>query len=74
MAVSLRALSILIKFLLYEELGIYPPRDSDEERVSNKQLMRMLGGGQVTVRSAEEILLKRFKLVLYGLNGSPKLT
>ena len=40
----------LDRFLLYEELGIYPPRDSDEERVSNKQLMRMLGGGQVTVR------------------------
>jgi hypothetical protein len=40
----------LDRFLLYDELGVSPPRDSDEERESNRQLMQMLAGKQVTVR------------------------
>ena len=40
----------LDRFLLYDELGVSRPRDSDEEREGNKLLMRMLGGKQVTVR------------------------
>lgn len=39
----------LDRFLLYDELGVSPPRDSAEERESNRLLMRMLGGDQVTV-------------------------
>lgn len=42
----------LDRFLLYDELGVPSPRDSDEERESNKLLMQMLGvdGQKVTVR------------------------
>lgn len=40
----------LDRFLLYDELGISAPRDSDEERESNGLLMQMLRGESVTVR------------------------
>jgi hypothetical protein len=40
----------LDRFLLYDELGVSSPRDTDEERESNRLLMQMLGGDQVTVR------------------------
>jgi hypothetical protein len=39
----------LDRFLLYDELGVRQPRDSEEERESNRLLMRLLGGDQATV-------------------------
>jgi hypothetical protein len=39
----------LDRFLLYDELGLYPPRDTTEERKNNAKLMRLLTGGDATV-------------------------
>lgn len=39
----------LDRFLLYKELGLYSPRDSEEERTNNVQLMQVLDGKRVKV-------------------------
>ncbi len=39
----------LDRFLLYKELGLNPPRDSEEERANNVQLMQILDGKHAEV-------------------------
>ena len=40
----------LDRFLLYDQLGLYQPRDNTEERKNNEVLMHMLAGEDVNVR------------------------
>lgn len=40
----------LDRFLLYDELSVYSPRDTNEERENNGVLMQILGGNYATVR------------------------
>lgn len=40
----------LDRFLLYDQLGLYQPRDNTEEKKNNEELMRVLGGKDANVR------------------------
>ncbi len=40
----------LDRFLLYDSLGLYQPRDTDEERRNNAKLMQVLAGNPATLR------------------------
>lgn len=44
----------LDRFLLYKELGLYAPRDTDEERANNAALMELLAGGSSTISYRRE--------------------
>jgi hypothetical protein len=44
----------LDRFLLYKELGLFTPRDTDEERANNAALMELLAGGSGTIGYRQE--------------------